>query len=54
MVLSIIALFVVGIGREMLEDALPNAGFGPAVETAMDIGGSPKRSGRSRQGMPTQ
>lgn len=30
-------VFVVGIGREMLEDPLPNAGFGPAVVAAVHV-----------------
>ena len=30
-------VFVVGIGRELLEDALPDAGFGPAGEAPVHV-----------------
>src|SRR5207248_605932 len=30
-------VFVVGIGREMLEDALPDSGFGPAAKAPMHV-----------------
>ena len=30
-------VFVVSFGREMLEDALPDAGFGPAAETPLGV-----------------
>ena len=35
-------VFVVGIGREMLEDPLPDTGFRPAAEAPMTVAPLPK------------
>jgi hypothetical protein len=52
MVLSIIAYFVVGIGREMLEERFQTPDLAQRLWRRCTFFQSPKRSGKSRHGMP--
>jgi len=46
--------FFVGIACQVLKDALPDPGFGPATEPSMRVFQSPNRAGKSRHGIPAR
>jgi hypothetical protein len=47
-------VFVVGIGGEMLKQPLPTPDSAQRLKRRWTFFQSPKRSGKSRQGMPTR